>query len=155
METKLPSTQVLTCAEVEIHYKRPLFGSMKEVTTPSDANEFLRTYIDMPRLDVKEFFWAIFLTRANNVLGIATIGCGDIAGVCVNAREIIQLALLTHASLVIVAHNHPSGKLVPSSQDRQITRKISEGLALFDAKLMDHLIVTSESYYSFASEGDL
>lgn len=155
METKLPSTQLPTCAEVEIHYKRPLFETMKEVRTPSDANEFLRAYIDIPRLDVKEFFWAIFLTRANKVLGIATIGCGDIAGVSVNAREIIQLALLTHASLVIVAHNHPSGKLVPSSQDRQITRKISEGLALFDAKLMDHLIVTSESYYSFASEGDL
>lgn len=155
METKLPSTQVLSCAEVEIHYKRPLFETMKVVKNPDDANQIIRAYIDISLLDVKEFFWSIFLTRANNVLGMATLGSGNLAGVIVNVREIIQLALLSQASQVIVAHNHPSGKLVPSTNDKQITKKISEGLALFDIKLMDHLIVTSESYYSFASEGDL
>jgi len=155
METKLPSTQVLSCAEVEIHYKRPLFETMKVVKNPDDANQIIRAYIDISLLDVKEFFWSIFLTRANTVLGMATLGSGNLAGVIVNVREIIQLALLSQASQVIVAHNHPSGKLVPSNIDKQITKKISEGLALFDIKLMDHLIVTSESYYSFANEGDL
>ena len=106
-------------------------------------------------MDVKEFFWTIFLSRANGVLAISTIGSGDISGVMVNIREILQLTLLTNASHLIVAHNHPSGKLVPSERDRKITKKLQQGLLLFDAKLLDHLILTSENFFSFADNGEL
>lgn len=147
------STQLMGCNEIEIHYKRPLFSEMKSIANSDDVNSILRTYINVNVIDVKEFFWVLFLTRANHVLGISTISCGDIHGVAVNIREIFQLTLLMHASQIIVAHNHPSGKLTPSEKDKQLTKKLKEGLLLFDVKLLDHLIITSEAFLSFADEG--
>lgn len=149
------STHLMGCSEVEIHYKRPLFSEMKTIATAQDVNTILRSYINPKLIDVKEFFWVVFLSRANCVLGISTINCGDVHGVTVNIREILQLTLLTHASQIIVAHNHPSGKLKPSKKDEDITKKIADGVALFDVKLLDHLIITSESFLSFANEGIL
>lgn len=149
------STHLMGFSEIEIHYKRPIFSEMKHITNAQDVNDFLRTYINPKIIDVKEFFWVVFLSRANCVLGISTINCGDVHGVTVNIREILQLTLLTHASQIIVAHNHPSGKLKPSIKDEKITKKIADGVALFDVKLLDHLILTSESFLSFANEGIL
>ena len=128
---------------------------MKSIRHAEDVHSLLRSYIDENTLDVKEFFWTVFLSRANSVLGISTISCGDSAGVIVNIKEIFQLTLLTHASQIIVAHNHPSGKLIPSEKDKKITEKLQHGLSLFDVKLLDHLILTSESFFSFANEGIL
>jgi|TARA_B110000285_G_scaffold48687_1_gene55143 DNA repair protein RadC len=155
MKTTNVSTHLMSCSEVAVHYKRPLFQEMKSIASAQDVDAILRTYIDVNLMDVKEFFWVLFLSRANSVLGISTINCGGIHGVSVNIREIFQLTLLTHSSQIIVAHNHPSGKLIPSDHDKKITKKIAEGLALFDVKLLDHLILTSESFLSFADEGIL
>lgn len=149
------STHLMGCSEIEIHYKRPLFSEMKHIASSQDVNAILRIYINPKLIDVKEFFWVVFLSRANCVLGISTINCGDAHGVFVNIREIFQLTLLTHASQIIVAHNHPSGKLKPSKKDEDITKKIAKGVALFDVKLLDHLIITSESFLSFADQGIL
>ncbi|MCI2229936.1 JAB domain-containing protein [Polaribacter sp. MSW13] len=155
MKKQLLSTEVLGCAEVEIHYKRPLFSEMKGIASAQDVDSLLRTYIDINVIDVKEFFYVVFLSRANKVLGISTIGCGSGSGVIVNLKEIFQLTLLSHASQIVVAHNHPSGKLAPSENDKQLTEKLKKGLSLFDVKLLDHLILTSETYLSFADEGIL
>lgn len=155
MKTTIPSEELLSCSQIEIHYKRPIYGSMKSITCAEDADVILKNYIDINLMDVKEFFWVMFLSRANRVLGISTIGCGGISGVIVNIREIFQLTLLTHASQIIVAHNHPSGKLIPSEKDKQLTEKLEQGLSLFDVKLLDHLILTSESFLSFADRGIL
>jgi len=155
MKTNAISLEFMNPYEVEIHYKRPLFSSMQKVASSLEANTILRNYIDTNVLDVKEFFWIILLSRANKVLGISTITIGNTSGVTVNYREIIQLTLLSNASHIIVAHNHPSGKLAPSENDKRITEKLQEGLNLFDIKLLDHLILTSEAYYSFADEGNL
>jgi len=155
MKTNALSLEFMNPYEVEIHYKRPLFSSMQKITSSLEATTILRNYIDMNVLDVKEFFWTIFLSRANKILGISTIASGTISGVIVNYREIIQLTLLSNASHIIVAHNHPSGVLKPSKDDKRITEILQKGLNLFDAKLLDHLILTSESYYSFADAGNL
>ncbi|WP_339883520.1 JAB domain-containing protein [Polaribacter vadi] len=155
MKTNALSPEFMNPYEVEIHYKRPLFSSMQKIASSLEASTILRNYIDTNVLDVKEFFWIILLSRANKILGISAISSGTISGVLVNYREIIQLTLLSNASHIIVAHNHPSGKLAPSENDRRITEKLQEGLNLFDAKLLDHLILTSESYYSFADAGNL
>ncbi len=155
MKTKLPSHRLMRPYEVELHYKRPLFSSMKSICCAEDANLILRSYVDEKKMDMKEFFYVIFLSRANHVLGISTINCGNISGVCVNIREILVLTLLLHAPQIIVAHNHPSGKLTPSKNDEKITEKLQQGLSLFDAQLLDHLILTSEDFYSFADQGAL
>lgn len=155
MKTNLPSHDLMRPYEVQLHYKRPIFSSMKSISNAKDANTILKQFINLNQIDVKEFFWVIFLTRANRILGISTIGCGNASGVIVNIKEIFQLTLSTNASQIIVAHNHPSGKLIPSENDKHITQKLKEGLLLFDAQLLDHLIITSESFLSFADQGIL
>jgi DNA repair protein RadC len=71
----------------------------------------------------------------------------------VDVRLICREALEQHSSGIIIAHNHPSGQLLPSEQDKQITRKLKEGLKLFDISLLDHLIIGDQRYLSFSDEG--
>ena len=70
-----------------------------------------------------------------------------------NVKEIYQLALLSNASAVVVAHNHPSGKLKPSTADKDLTQKLKEAFKLLDITLLDHLILTSEGFSSFSDSG--
>ena len=155
MKTNLPSCELTRPYEVTLHYKRPLFNSMERIACAEDINLFLRAEINPKLMDVKEFFWVVFLSRANSILGISTIGFGTIDGVLVNIREILQLTLLFHASQLVVAHNHPSGKLTPSKKDKELTKKLKDALALFDVQLLDHLILTSEDFYSFSNDGEM
>ena len=153
MKTKNLSTQLMGCNEVEIHYKRPLFSEMKYIKCAEDVNQLIRTFIDAKRIDYKEFFWVILLNYANKVLGISEISIGSSSAVTVDVKEICQLALLTSSLAVAVVHNHPSGKLKPSEADKRITKKIKKVLDLFGISLLDHLIITSETFLSFADEG--
>lgn len=126
---------------------------MQWITCADDADRMLRSYIDLDRIDLKEFFWVIMLNRANRVLGISEIAMGTTNGVLVDVKEVCQLALLTSATQIVVSHNHPSGRLIASKADMEITTKIKEALSLFDSTLLDHIIITSESFFSFANEG--
>ena len=141
------------CHEVEIHYKRPLFDEMPKVKSQEDSSRILKSFCNPKQLDHKEYFWVMLLTNANCLLGISNTSCGTIKSTIISIVEILQLAINTNASAIIVAHNHPSGKLIPSQKDIQLTNKIKEACELFDIKLLDHLIITSESYLSFADEG--
>lgn len=141
---------VRTCHEVQIHYKRPLYDTEKTIKGPRSADAILRDFIDMDRIDLKEFFWVILLTNAHQVIGISEIGVGCSKGVTVNVKEVCQLALLSNAASIVVAHNHPSGKLEPSQLDRNITGKLTEILHVLDIALLDHLIITSEGYTSLS-----
>jgi len=142
------------CHEVQIHYKRPLFDSKKKINNSYSAEAILRGYVDPKRIDHKEFFWILLTTNANQVIAVSEIGVGCATGVTVDFKEICQLALLSNTSGLLIAHNHPSGKLEPSMADRQLTKKLKKTLRLLDIQLLDHLIITSESYYSF-SDNDL
>lgn len=136
--------------EVRIHYERPIFNSIKVVKCSEDSEKILREFLDDKRIDYKEFFWVILLTNANQVLGISEIGVGNSTSVIANLKEIYQLALLANASAIIVAHNHPSGKLEPSKSDKNLTNKLIEALKLLDITFLDHLILTSESFTSYS-----
>lgn len=140
------------CHEVQVHYRRPLFGTTKKINSSEDADAILRQFADMDRIDHKEFFWAIFLTNANRVLAMGEVSVGSARGVVTNCREILQLALLVNASSIIVAHNHPSGKLKPSPQDLRVTEELGTLSRVLDMELIDHIILTSEGYLSFADE---
>lgn len=151
MKTILPTTQLMSCNEVEIHYKRPLFKSMPYVKSSKDADKVFRSYIDFNRIDYKEFFWIMTLTNSNQVLSLSEIGSGTIKGVYTNLPEIMQLALLTNAAGILVAHNHCSGNTKPSESDKNVTQKLSKITDLFDIRLLDHLILTSDQgYFSFS-----
>jgi hypothetical protein len=89
----------------------------------------------------------------NKVLGIFTAGKGSITGVLCDPKIIFQAALLANATSIILAHNHPSGSLKASQADLDMTKKIKAGAQLLEIELLDHLILTSEAYFSFADNG--
>ncbi len=104
-------------------------------------------------IEYVEEFKILLLNRANRVLGIVDISKGGVAGTVVDAKLIFGAALKANASSIILAHNHPSTNLKPSQADIDITRKLKKGGELLDVTVLDHLILTKYSYYSFADEG--
>ncbi|MBL7917203.1 MAG: DNA repair protein RadC [Bacteroidia bacterium] len=100
-----------------------------------------------------EEFWLVLLNRANKVIKTESISKGGISGTVVDARLIAKSAIENNSSGVVLAHNHPSGNNKPSEQDIEITKKIKQGLKLFDISLFDHIIVAGQKYFSFADEG--
>ena len=136
-----PSTESLLCNEVEIHYQRPLVSSMTSITQPKHVEELIRSYYSKS-LDVKEHFWLISLTTGNRALGISTISVGTVNCTLVNVKEILQITLMTHATGIILVHNHPSGNLKPSQSDISITMKIKKACNYVDIVLLDHLIIS-------------
>jgi len=141
-------TTLIPCAEIQLHYKRTSFEEAEHINGPEAAVHILRSYIDTNRIDLKEFFWVLLLSNANQLLGISEVAVGVTTGVIVPIREIIQLALLANATGIIACHNHPSGKLTPSEQDKRYTQKLRKAAKLFEITLLDHIIITSEGHTS-------
>lgn len=155
MKSELPSTYILSSSEIELHYKRPLFDTMISITCAQDAVTALRTYINPNQLDLKEMFWVLTLTNSNRLISISQTAVGNSLGVIMSIKEILQIALKANSSRIIVAHSHPSGNLEISKQDRRSTKKLYQASKLLDIELLDHLIITSESFLSFAREDEL
>jgi DNA repair protein RadC len=138
--------------EVEVVYKRPIVTSMETVTCAEDSVELFRKMVPTDKIDFKEFFLVALLNRGNYVLGISKISMGGTNGTIVSIKEILQLAIKTNASAVIVGHNHPSGNLKPSGSDIALTKKIKEACGYCDITLLDHIILTSEGFNSIIDE---
>lgn len=143
-------------SEVEISYKnRVPYSQRQKVTTSHSAYEILTQLFPADSIDYRETFIVLYLNRASQVLGYSIISEGGTASVSVDVKLIIQAALLANASAIIIAHNHPSGNLRPSIEDNRLTKRVAEAAKLFDIAVLDHLIVTSESFYSFSDNGDI
>ena len=102
---------------------------------------------------LREVFAVIFLNQANRVNHFEVISQGGITGTVADPRIILKKALESHAVNLILCHNHPSGNLKPSKADEELTFKIREAARFFDIKVIDHIIVSHEGYFSFADEG--
>jgi DNA repair protein RadC len=104
-----------------------------------------------------EQFWVIYLKRNNQVIKDEFISKGDVSGTVVNLKAILKSAINLNASGLVLAHNHPSGEMRPSSADIEMTKKIKEAARLMDINLLDHVIIGDgqqfTKYYSFADEG--
>jgi DNA repair protein RadC len=100
-----------------------------------------------------EVFAVIFLNQANKIIHFEVISKGGITGTVADPRIILKLALGFGAVSIILCHNHPSGNLNPSNADKAITKKIGDAASLMDIKLIDHIIVSDEGYFSFMEEG--
>lgn len=114
-------------------------------------NLLIRYFADMNH----EEFWIILLNRANKVLSKHLISRGGQAGTVADPKIIFQIALEHHAASIILAHNHPSGNLKPSQADISLTRKLCSAGSMLDISVLDHVIFTNSSYFSFADEGML
>ncbi len=139
-------------SEISIKYKRgqPLVGELSNSTKTAD---FLRKVFDADLIEYREEFIMIILDRGNEVLGYHKVATGGRASVLVDAKMIFTSTLLAGGHHIIVAHNHPSGRTNPSKEDIAITNKLYEGGKLLDIAVLDHIIITTDSYYSFADEG--
>jgi DNA repair protein RadC len=145
--------QIPQLAEIKITYETTVKPSeMLKVNCSSEAEKLFRSAWRQS-LELKECFYAMYLNRNNKVLGVLLISEGGLNGTVVDARGIFQAALKANAANVIIAHNHPSGNLNPSDADKQITNKIKEAGQLLDIPVLDHLILSSEGFTSFADEG--
>jgi DNA repair protein RadC len=101
-----------------------------------------------------EEFWVIYLRQNNTIIKMQQQSKGGIAGTVVDIRLILKDAILCKASAIILAHNHPSGELRPSQQDKDITEKIKQSAKLMDIKILDHMIISGTGgYLSFCDEG--
>ena len=100
-----------------------------------------------------EVFAVVFLNRANKINHFEILSTGGISHTIVDPRIIFKRALEVKATSIILCHNHPSGNLKPSRQDKELTAKLKNAGDLIDIKVVDHLIVSDEGYYSFADEG--
>jgi len=100
-----------------------------------------------------EEFWILYLNNANKIIEKLPISKGGITGTLVDVRTTLKKALELGATSLILAHNHPSGNLNPSEADKQLTNKLKIAAESIDIKVLDHLIVTEKSYFSFADEG--
>lgn len=100
-----------------------------------------------------EVFAVLFLNRANKINHFEIISRGGITGTVADPRIILKKALENDAVSLVLSHNHPSGSLKPSRADEELTLKIKEAAKYFDIKILDHIIVSEEGYYSFADEG--
>lgn len=102
-----------------------------------------------------EEFWVLFLNNSNKVIRKEQLSKGGITGTVVDIRLILKLALEHNALSIILSHNHPSGKLLPSESDVEITQRLKLAARQLEMSVIDHIIVTENGYYSFADEGVL
>jgi len=154
MESLCTAQDGIQVSEVELVYKTKIKASERlQVSTSKEVYELLKRHWDENKIEFVEQFKILLLNRANKVLGIYEISTGGLVGTVADPKLIFIAALKVAASHIILAHNHPSGNLNPSIQDKQLTQKIKNGGELLEILVMDHLIISKDGYYSFADEG--
>jgi DNA repair protein RadC len=141
-------------AALELGRRRKLSEALErpKITSSKDVYEILFPLIsDLAH----EEFWILLLNRSNKVIDKYRISQGGIAGTVIDVKIILKRAVEKLASSIILCHNHPSGNLTPSKADINITNKLREAAELMDIKLLDHVIIADNSYFSFIDEGVL
>jgi DNA repair protein RadC len=133
--------------------KSPFKMDSTRIRDSTDLNGFFQKIHSMEGDDIVEHFYVLFLNRAKRVVGYTYLAKGGITGVNADIRVILAMAIQSGAVYIAVCHNHPSGALKPSDADETITRKLKESGILHDIQLVDHIIISDESYFSFADEG--
>ena len=129
-------------------------GMFQLINSSYRTTSLLRKIWDT-EISIKESFYIICFNTAMNVVGYRKIADGGLDAVMVDLRLLFSTALLCNSHSMIIAHNHPSGTLQPSSADLRLTENIKKACAIFNIKLLDHIILTDDSFYSMADNGDL
>jgi DNA repair protein RadC len=143
---------IIAAMELGRRYRSSEAIKRKKIKSSRDAYEAVFSYL----ADINyEEFYIIMLNRANEIISLERISEGGVSGTVVDPKRIFKLVLQKNASGIILCHNHPSGQLLPSPEDKKITDKIKDGAKLLDIGLLDHLIVGHNKYYSFADESIL
>ena len=118
------------------------------ITSPDDAYLAFKQIFDPATIEHREYMYAIFLNKANKLLGYAQISAGGVSGTLCDPKIVFQHALKMNASAIVLAHNHPSGTLKPSKADEALTEKIAQAGIMLDITLLDHLIISVTGFKS-------
>ncbi len=136
------------------------YGRRTVAKQPVEADRIIRESNDIvrifrPQLEglPHEECWAVYLTASNRIIEQRRISQGGLQATIVDARLVVKRALELLAAQMILIHNHPSGAAEPSDEDRIMTEKIVQAAALFDIRVLDHLIISREGDYSFRRAG--
>ena len=122
-------------------------SKVEKISSSKDVFDLLQPIMgELPH----EEFWIVDLNNSNKVLFKEQLSKGGMTGTLVDVRLLMKKALEHNAVGLILAHNHPSGTLKPSSADKQLTKKLQRAAEVFDIQILDHLIITQKAYFSFA-----
>ena len=138
--------------EIKISYKNGTNQNYK-IANSKDAYNVIREFFNKDTIEYNEEFLALYLNTNNKCIGWYRVSVGGLHASVVDAKVIFAVALKSAASSVILAHNHPSGNLQPSTQDRKVTETLVEGGRILGINIHDHLIVNDKAFYSFSDQG--
>jgi DNA repair protein RadC len=151
MNNKLEEFEV---TEVELIYRSKVkHTERRRIQHSQEAYVVLSAAWDENKIDLLEEFKVLLLDKSNRCLGVATTSVGGISSCLIDPKIVFATALKARASGIIVSHNHPSGNLHPSEEDLKLTSKLMSGGKYLEISVMDHIIMSSEGYYSMADEG--
>ena len=141
-------------SEVQLSYRSKVSAKDRPMVRNSqDTYDILMQIWDQDTLELAESFKVLFLNRANRVMGVYSLSHGGMTGTVADPKLVFIAALKAAACNIILAHNHPSGNLTPSSADISLTEKMVQAGKFLDINVLDHLIVTADGYLSFADDG--
>ena len=145
---------IVIAAALELGRRRQATASLDKpvIKSSKDIAQYLQALLKDYNYEV---FAVVFLNRANKINHFEIISRGGITGTVADPRVILKKALEEDATSIVLCHNHPSGNLQPSRADEELTKKIKEAATYFDIKVIDHIIVSEDGFYSFADEGIL
>jgi DNA repair protein RadC len=146
---------MMNLAEITAQY-RPIYklNELPVISNSKQSSEILQG-IWGDNICYFEEFKILLLNKANRLLGVAPISSGGVSSVMVDLKLVFQRALLANASSIILAHNHPSGNITPSTADIALTKRAKEAGFFMDIPILDHIIVTPDNFFSFADNGYL
>lgn len=153
---KIENEYVYKCCEMQITYSTKVKADERiaAITSEKLADVF-RNYYQYGTIEYCEIMYAALLDAQYRIIGIIRCSEGALDSVQFNCKKIMQAALLCNARAIAICHNHPSGSLTPSTLDKEGTRKLMEMCRVMQYKFVDHIILTSEGYYSFNDNGHL
>lgn len=137
---------------LELIHDAELFYHREPIRVPGDIWHFLK---DEARTWDRERFLVLALDARHRVLGIEEVSVGTVSASLVHPRECFKALLLANATAFVLVHNHPSGDPLPSSEDRTVTERLKRAAELLGLVLVDHVVLGSDGYYSFAEAGEL
>lgn len=138
-------------SEIKLTYTRKVKAKDRpKISSSEDAHKLFRENWDDLTINLFEEFKILLLDRNNRCMGIVPISQGGVSGTFVDAKLVFSSALKARACGIILGHNHPSGNTNPSNNDKELTKRLIEAGKYLDLSVLDHIIVTDESYTSFA-----
>ncbi len=145
---------LFSVSEIEIFYRNKINPADRyPIGNSANAYDVLIHAWDMNKIDLIEECMLLLLDRGNRSIGISRLSIGGVSSCLVDPRIVFATALKSRATGFILAHNHPSGSLNPSKADANLTKQLVQGGEILDIPLRDHLIVSRQSYFSFADDG--